>query len=97
MVIIAGYENELNECFFKLNNGLESRFIWKFYLEPYTSLELYQIFHNKLLKCGWTLENNDSIINWFNNNINYFEFYGRSIEILFTKSKIAHSKKTIYK
>ena len=35
MVIIAGYENELNNTFFSANPGLESRFIWRFNIDNY--------------------------------------------------------------
>ena len=30
MVIIAGYEKELKDCFFSYNQGLDSRFNWRF-------------------------------------------------------------------
>ena len=36
MVIIAGYENELKECFFNYNQGLDSRFTWRFKTDEYT-------------------------------------------------------------
>ena len=35
MVIIAGYEDEINNRFFSINKGLKSRFIWKFNIENY--------------------------------------------------------------
>ncbi len=40
MVIIAGYEKELNDCFFSLNEGLNSRFTWRFKLDAYKPCEL---------------------------------------------------------
>ena len=46
MVIIAGYEKELNEIFFTSNPGLESRFIWRFKITPYTAKELFEILKN---------------------------------------------------
>jgi len=36
MVIIAGYEKELKECFFAYNHGLESRFTCRFNTDDYT-------------------------------------------------------------
>ena len=44
MVIIAGYEDELNNTLFKANQGLKSRFIWRFTIDTYTPKELMQIF-----------------------------------------------------
>ena len=43
MVIIAGYENELKECFFNYNQGLDSRFTWRFKTDEYKGEELYNI------------------------------------------------------
>jgi hypothetical protein len=56
MVIIAGYEDELNETFFKVNKGLESRFIWRFKMDSYSSVELKDIFIKKINENGWSLE-----------------------------------------
>ena len=56
MVIIAGYEDELNETFFKVNKGLESRFIWRFKMDSYSSVELKHIFIKKINDNGWSLE-----------------------------------------
>jgi len=37
MVIVAGYEKDLNECFFSANPGLNSRFTWRFKNDDYTA------------------------------------------------------------
>ena len=57
MVIIAGYENDLNKCFFSYNQGLDSRFTWRFKTDDYTSEELFLIF-KKVNDIGWTLKKN---------------------------------------
>lgn len=92
MVIIAGYEDELNKCFFSYNDGLESRFIWKYKTDHYNGEELMQIFTKKVLEIDWKLDINDKeLLDWFNKNKNKFKSAGRSIETLLTKSKILHS------
>ncbi len=48
MVIIAGYEKELKECFFEYNKGLDSRFTWRFKTDNYSYKELNQIFNKKV-------------------------------------------------
>ena len=53
MVIIAGYEKDINESFFKMNQGLSSRFIWRFHVDEYTHAELMQIFVQKVKHNGW--------------------------------------------
>jgi len=49
MVIIAGYDDELNETLFKSNSGLRSRFIWKFTIDGYNANEMNRIISKKKL------------------------------------------------
>lgn len=94
MVIIAGYETDLNNCFFNYNQGLKSRFTWRFKTDEYDAEDLYNIFLKKLNDSGWHLSENSEIdINWFKKNKYVFKFYGRDIETLFAKTKIAHSRR----
>jgi SpoVK/Ycf46/Vps4 family AAA+-type ATPase len=99
MVIIAGYEKELNDCFFSLNEGLNSRFTWRFKLDPYKANELKSIYEKQVRDYGWTIAtggaNNGLVIpeSWFATRMDYFTTYGRDMETLFTKTKIAHSRR----
>ena len=95
MVIIAGYETDLNECFFKYNQGLESRFTWRLKINDYNALELHNIFIKKINDCGWSIDNASLNVNvrWFEKNKALFKYYGRDIETLFAKTKIAHSRR----
>jgi hypothetical protein len=94
MVIIAGYEKELKECFFNYNQGLDSRFTWRFKTDNYTYEDLYQIFLKKVKDIGWEIDEKSNIsADWFKKNKEYFRFYGRDIETLLSKTKIAHSRR----
>jgi SpoVK/Ycf46/Vps4 family AAA+-type ATPase len=95
MVIIAGYETDLNECFFKSNQGLESRFTWRLKIDDYNALELHNIFIKKITDSGWLIDNTSLNVNvkWFEKNKSLFKYYGRDIETLFAKTKIAHSRR----
>ena len=94
MVIIAGYEKELEETFFRVNRGLESRFIWRFKMEPYNAMEMMKIFKKKVLEQEWDFENLADIKEkWFAEKKELFKNFGRDIELLFTYSKIAHSRR----
>ena len=74
MVIIAGYEKELNDCFFSYNQGLNSRFTWRFKTDDYSAEELMKIFIKKINESGWTLHSNSDInVKWFEENMIYFE------------------------
>ena len=94
MVIIAGYEEELNQTFFAANRGLESRFIWRFKMDDYNAQELYSIFIKKIGETEWSFIKDDEIsVKWFEKNKKQFPNFGRDMEILFTYTKIAHSKR----
>ena len=93
MVIIAGYEEELNDCFFSYNQGLQSRFPWRFKVDKYTSEELYSIFIKKVNDANWKIEDSKINSKWFDKKMVYFKYFGRDIEILFSKIKIAHSRR----
>lgn len=96
MVIIAGYEHSLKECFFNTNPGLESRFLWRFSMEPYSPKELNDIFFTKIKQSGWTPpENVESA--WFEKRKDNFRHYGRDMESLFTYTKIKHGRRVFGK
>jgi len=98
MVIIAGYKDELKECFFKYNQGLDSRFTWRFNTDEYKADDLYKIFLKKVNDIGWLLSEDSKInVEWFKKNMNYFKFFGRDMETLLAKTKIAHSKRVFCK
>lgn len=92
MVIIAGYESELYNRFFAANKGLESRFIWKFKIDPYNAGELMRIFMLNVVQSGWTFLDETSIQEkWFQDKKDKFGGLGRDMEVLFTYTKMAHS------
>jgi len=93
MVIIAGYENDLNECFFKYNQGLTSRFTWRLKIDNYNAVELHNMFIKKINDSGWSIDNACINVKWFDRNKASFKYYGRDIETLFAKTKIAHSRR----
>jgi SpoVK/Ycf46/Vps4 family AAA+-type ATPase len=98
MVIIAGYEKELKDCFFNYNQGLDSRFTWRFKTDDYSHEDLYKIFIKKIKDIDWELHNNSEITpEWFKKNKDYFKFYGRDIETVLAKTKIAHSRRVFCK
>lgn len=94
MVIIAGYEEELENTFFKANKGLNSRFIWRFKMEPYDSDELVDIFKKIVDNNNWLIDQEAEIDkNWFKVNYKDFTSFGRDMEQLFTYTKICHSRR----
>ena len=92
MVIIAGYEDQLKNCFFAYNQGLDSRFTWRFKTTDYNPDELKAIFEKKVKDAKWDFKN-DIPTSWFIKKKEFFKFFGRDMETLFAKAKIAHSRR----
>lgn len=91
--IIAGYRDEVEKCFFSVNRGLERRFPWQFEIKDYTSEDLKRIFVKQVIDAGWKIDKN--INQFFNFEKDFFKNNGGDTEILFSKIKIAHSKRII--
>jgi SpoVK/Ycf46/Vps4 family AAA+-type ATPase len=92
MVIVAGYEKDLNECFFSANPGLNSRFTWRYNIDDYTPAQLAKIYEKKVHDCGWSLHE-PIRLNWFETRMDYFKCYGRDMETLLSRAKIAHGRR----
>lgn len=94
MVIIAGYEDDLEACFFKLNKGLKSRFSWKFWIDEYTSEELRDIFLKKVKEDKWKMKvPGETLDSFFKEHMETFPYFGRDVEVYLSKVKISHSKR----
>lgn len=92
--IIAGYEDDLNNCFFSKNAGLSRRFPWKFRMDKYNSSELYEIFIYQIEHENWQHEwDSKEIIGMFEANKELFVDNGGDCKILLDKCKIAHAKR----
>jgi len=94
--IIAGYKDEIKNCFFSVNQGLERRFPWRHNIEEYTTSDLCEIFKKMICEMKWQLHveiDNPYLIKFFEDNKNLFEHTGGSIETFISKLKMAHSKR----
>lgn len=98
MVIVAGYEEELRDCFFAYNQGLQSRFTWRFETGNYKPEELRDIFLKKISDIQWNFDNPEQLtVGWFDDKKDYFKYYGRDMETLLAKTKISHAKRVFGK
>jgi SpoVK/Ycf46/Vps4 family AAA+-type ATPase len=52
-VIVAGYREETDRCFFSRNPGLERRFPWRFHVDDYSVPELTKIAEKQLADASW--------------------------------------------
>lgn len=90
--IIAGYEEEVNSCFFSMNRGLQRRFPWVHKINPYSSKELYEILVKMVDENNWTITaDENSVIELIERNKDYFKNGGGDIETFLTRCKMMHS------
>jgi AAA+ superfamily predicted ATPase len=94
--IIAGYKDELDSCFFSYNQGLKSRFRFRYSVEGYNADELSQIFVHKVNLISWQLEYQDQVKSLFEQNKSHFVSFGRDIETLLYHIKIVHSNRVFF-
>ena len=97
LVVIAGYEDDLEENFFKFNKGLKRRFPFKYKIEPYSFQELGLIFLSKVKENNWMLDEKldliegNKLFEFFRSKYIEFPNYGGDMELLLLSTKIAHS------
>jgi len=92
--IVAGYEDEVTNCFFAMNKGLERRFPWIHRITEYKSKELYEIFMKMIKEMGWdTSFDQKFLMNIFETNKDLFKNAGGDIETFITKCKMFHSQR----
>jgi SpoVK/Ycf46/Vps4 family AAA+-type ATPase len=94
--IVAGYKEEVENCFFAYNKGLHSRFPIRFEIEGYNYKELFQIFKQKVEKSLWKLDERIDE-NFFKNIMKNLKYFGRDIENLLTQIKRSHSRRVFTK
>lgn len=95
MVIIAGYEKEINKYFFGGNPGLKSRFTWVYYTDESSPSQLKAILIKMINEINWTYDNNSISLEFFEKNMKFFENFGRDMELLLLKITICHSKRVL--
>ncbi len=94
--IIAGYPDEIENCFFSVNPGLKRRFPFRYEITDYTYEELLDIFMSKLDNAGWTISadiNKDNLLDFFKNNKESFQYFGGDIDNLILNCRTCHSRR----
>jgi len=88
MFIIAGYEEDIEKCFFSYNKGLRRRFSTVYTIDNYEYKELLEIFKMKVKQYKYELcVEDDKLENFFKNNKDIFVNQGGDIERLFNEIK----------
>jgi SpoVK/Ycf46/Vps4 family AAA+-type ATPase len=88
MFIIAGYEEDIEKCFFSYNRGLKRRFSTVYTIDNYVYKELLEIFKMKVKQYNYNLcVDDDRLEKFFNENKDIFINQGGDIERLFNEIK----------
>lgn len=92
VMILAGYKENM-EAFLSSNQGLSSRFLWKFEIPKYSGEDLYNIFLYQCNEKGIECDKNKVTKEWFINNYSSFPHFGRDIESFVKECMVCISQK----
>jgi len=96
LVIIAGYQEALETCFFNYNEGLRRRFPFVYTIEKYSNIEMSCILQKMIKDLGvdWEIICDTKIVdNFFEKNYELFPNFAGDIETLIFSIKIEHAKR----
>lgn len=92
--IIAGYEEDIQRCFFKVNQGLERRFQWVHRITEYNSHELALIMEKMIEENQWEINaTTEELATFIEENKQYFKNFGGDIETFLSKCKMSHARR----
>ena len=96
LVIIAGYKDSLDSCFFAYNDGLRRRFPFVYTIDKYDYEDLSKILVKMVGTLGtdWSVSiEKTELDNIFKTNIDLFSNYAGDVETLLFNIKMEHSKR----
>jgi hypothetical protein len=94
--IVAGYEDDIKNCFFSVNQGLRRRFQWSHKIGNYSIQELIDIFYKLLSETKWFTDvDRKDFEAILMRNKSLFVSAGGDIENLITKCKMAHANRIL--
>jgi hypothetical protein len=103
LVIIAGYKDDLDTCFFAHNPGLHRRFPFVYSIEPYSPDELVEILCRKVndLGLGWQLPGDErpAVVRLFERHHaqGTFTNHAGDVETLLFTARVEHAKRVFCK
>lgn len=89
--IIAGYPEQVQRCFFDVNEGLKRRFPFVYSIDKYTPMELAQILESMAQPKGWKIADIKEVADFIKENYESFPNFGGDIETWFFNIRVAHA------
>lgn len=93
IMIVAGYHDEVERCFFNMNPGLRRRFPWRYTIKDYSFENLKDIFIYQVKQSNWDFEKlfDFGLLGDIFKQKDYFKNNGGDCLTLMAKAKICHS------
>jgi replication-associated recombination protein RarA len=92
----AGYKEEIEKCFFSVNEGLKRRFQWIHHIEDYQPEDLCKIFKKMVFEMKWEVDSDcddKTITELIKKEKDIFKDAGGSVENFISKIKLTHSRR----
>ena len=88
MFIIAGYEDDIENCLLSYNKGMKRRFQSHFKIKDYSAEEMKDIYNQKITEAKYNSNiKTDELVAFFKDNLKSFKYYGGDIEKLVNEIK----------
>ncbi len=92
--IVAGYKEDLDKCFFAVNQGLARRFPWRYDMDKYTPDNMVKIMNIQLKKQNWSVDVTDEyMVGVVKGNKDLFNNYGGDTNNFLEKCKVCHAQR----
>lgn len=91
LCIIAGYEEEVNKCFFNYNKGLERRFPIRFNIPSYTCENLRDILLKFIKDEKWNFDEKDKLLNLIKKYKDILKFQAGDLRTILQYAKEKYS------
>ena len=92
--IVAGYKDDLDKCFFGVNQGLTRRFPWRYDMDKYTPDNLFSIFDSQMKRQEWLLNVEKTFLTaLFQTQADLFTNNGGDTQNFLDKCKICHAQR----
>ncbi len=92
--IIAGYEDDIKKCFFRINKGLERRFQWIHRINNYSENQLALIMIKMINDIEWNINVSlEELTTFLKTHISCFKNFGGDIETFLSKCKMTHARR----
>ena len=96
--MVAGYEEDVEKCFFSHNKGLKRRFPFTFTIDDYENHVMANVVHKKLEEGRWNVEESDkeTITSFIKDHQSKFENFMGDVENFLLKLEICHNAENVF-